>query len=462
MTTKDISTYRRVIISFGLSALLITIGGSLSYGLTLLRRAPETRSPKDRRYNIEVYALEAVDLREIVHAFGTVQPEKEVVLSAQVAGEISEIHPLLKVGLQVQPAHSSLNESKSSGLSQGDLLARIDPSTYSERVTASKNRLSEDQSDLKRIEQEEANLIRLREKLEADFSDSKREYQKVLQLREKGVTTDSELRRAQMDLRQHEKTIVQSDNERDLLPVRREQAQRRIESHRADLKLSELELTRTFIRPPFGGVLSSVQIELGQYVRVGDPLVTITAMDTVEVPLALCLDDYTKLIPLILERQFPVVELAEGEGTAPRWTGHVVRMSPKADEHTRTATVFVRVENASQTTPLLPGAFIHARIEGPVIKRAKAVPRDAVLGGRAFVEHDGRAELRQVTTSRMLNGFALIDSGLNFGDRVVLTNLDVLFDGASVHALQTRSLAEELARQRTRSAKIVEPSATIE
>jgi RND family efflux transporter MFP subunit len=385
---------------------------------------------------------------------------KEVVLSAQVAGEVAETHPQLNVGLSVKSHHSDLEAGEETNRYVGDLLVRIDPSSYEERVAAARHRLAEDQSELRRIEQEETNINRVYEKIVADWEDSEREYQKMVSLRMKGVTTDSDLRRAQMDLRQHEKAKVQSNNERDLLPLRREQTERRIESHTTDLKLSELELARTFVRPPFDGVLSAVQVERGQYVRVGEPLLTIMAVAEVEIPLSVTLDDYAKLLPDVLERQYPAVELAENETAKPRWTGHIVRVSPKADEQTRTATVFIRVDNTTQVTPLLPGTFVHARIDGPVLRKVQAVPRDAVLGSKAFVERGGKIEQRTIVISRMLHGLALIESGLDATDRIVLTNLDVLHEGATVSASLVRTIAEELARQRTRSAKLIEPAPT--
>ncbi len=465
MTTHQPPADRRLLKSLLLSALVLAAGAVGSYGLSQLRQPPELKAASNRQYNVETFTVQSVDLREIVNAFGTARPEKEVVLSAQVAGEVSQILMQLKVGLRVKGPRSAdaslaLQAFNNNGVENldGDLLVRIDPSSYEERVAAARHRLAADQSDLNRVEQEEANLARVYEKIVADWEDSEREYKKSAKLREQGINTESDLRRAQMELRQYEKAKIQSHNERDLLPLRREQTQRMIESHTTDLKLSTLDLARTFIRPPFDGVLSAVQVERGQYVRVGEPLVTITAVSEVEIPLAVTLDDYAKLLPDVLERRYPAVALAENETSKPRWTGHVVRVSPKADEQTRTATVFIRVENTTQITPLLPGTFVHARVEGPVLNRVLAVPRDAVSNGRVFIERDGKVTQQPVLVARILNGMALITSGLAPGDRIVLTNLDVLFEGAAVNATLERTLAEELARQQTRSAMLIDLS----
>lgn len=458
MTTATLQT-RKYAISLGLSALALAIGFAISYGLTLLKRPPVLRELAERTYNVEVFQVEALDLREVVRAFGTSQADREVVISAQVAGEVTAVHPQLRIGLAVH--HQNPDPVGQPRDYSGDLLARIDATSYQARVDQGQTHLAEDRAELKRLEQEEANLDRLHKTISADFDDSKREYDKSQLLRKQGINTDSDLRRAQMELRQHEKVMVQSSNDRDLLPVRRELVQRRIESHEADLKLAQIELARTTVRPPFDGIVSAVQVEIGQYVRVGDPLVTITDQKVVEVPLSVTLDDYAKLLPDVLERRFPVAELAENENAEARWKGHVVRVSPKVDEHTRTAMVYVQVDNSQQSTPLLPGTFLQARIDGPILKRAKLVPRDAALEGKAFVEKEGVTEQRTLKVARTLHNFAVIESGLEPGERVVLTNLDVLFNGAKVRTSVTRTLAEELSRQRSQSARLIPGTAAL-
>lgn len=464
MTSSDAPlTFGRVLKSIILSCIVLGVGAAVSYGLAQLRKEPEQRSPETRRYNVETFSATALDLQEIINAFGTAVAENEVVLSAQVSGEVREILPQLKIGLHVVSGSNSVSTDsevetrKSDASSKGDLLLQIDPSTYEEKVAAAKHRLDEDQSELARIVQEKKNLERTHEKIEADIEDARQEFQKVDELRKKGISTDSDVRRAQMELRQHEKAKILNANERDLLPVRRDQVLRRIESHTAELNLSQLDLQRTFVRPPIDGILSAVQVQRGQYVKVGEPLLTVTSLNHVEIAVPVTLEDYAKILPNVLERQFPTVELAENETARPRWKGVVVRVAPKADEHTRTANVFVGVNNAEQATPLLPGTFVHARINGPILKHIVAVPKDAVLNGKAMIDLKGSVIQRPVTIRRHLNGLALIDSGVEIGDQVILTNLDVLFEGAQVVSTTERTIEEELDRPRTKSARLAAP-----
>jgi hypothetical protein len=101
---------------------------------------------------------------------------------------------------------------------------------------------------------------------------------------------------------------------------------------------------------------------------------------------------------------------------------------------------------------------VHARIDGPVLEDVLIVPREAVLSGRGFVLRDERAQIRSVKVARTLQTLAVIESGFAAGDQVILTNLDVLYDGAPVTPQSTRTLRDELQQRSTRVARLVSES----
>ena len=68
---------------------------------------------------------------------------------------------------------------------------------------------------------------------------------------------------------------------------------------------------------------------------------------------------------------------------------------------------------------------------------------------RVFVERGGKSVEVPVEVSRRLESQAFIASGLLPGDRVVMTNLDVLADGSLIAVQATVSAAESLAGSRT-------------
>ena len=73
----------------------------------------------------------------------------------------------------------------------------------------------------------------------------------------------------------------------------------------------------------------------------------------------------------------------------------------------------MRVDNSRQTTPLLPGTFVQARIEVPVHQEVRVVARDALLGSDVFMARDAAtAERRAVTIVERLQDFAIVSEGV--------------------------------------------------
>ena len=382
-----------------------------------------------RTYNVEVFDVERADLIEVISGFGTAHADREVVLAAQVSGEVIGVHRHLEVGLVVRPPGDSTTQVGSSGYTEGDLLVRIDPSGYRERVEQARNRLDETSAEIALLVQQEKNNQRRLEKARADLETVRLDHDRVRNARKRGAASATEVTRSILELKKYEDTILQYETQTSVLPLQRAQAEQRLETQRADLRLAELDLEHTHVQPPFRGTISRLTVEKGQFVRPGDPLLRLMDRARIEIPVALALDDFFKL-QARLEAGRPIpVELAETETAAPRWRGRVVRSSPQADPATRTVNVFVEVDNTGLEAPLLPGTFVQARIDGPVLERAIAIPRDAIVSGRAFVVNaDRTAESREVDVDRTLQSLAVISAGLNEGDRVIVTNLDIISD----------------------------------
>ena len=148
--------------------------------------------------------------------------------------------------------------------------------------------------------------------------------------------------------------------------------------------------------------------------------------------------------------------------------------------------MFVEVDNSEQDQPLLPGTFVHARIDGPVLSDALMVPRDALVRDSVFltapieeaatdapsgdepeveiadniefadIPDDARIAVRRpVTLARTIQTFALIEDGLAAGDQLIITNLDRLVDGRTLVRPQgALTVEEELDRQRIEALRL--------
>lgn len=436
-----------------ITVVLCTLVLSAGFGgfqlLASLKKPPAKRTPETKVFQVHTHDIELTDLPEVLTAFGTARSHREVVISAQVAGNIVEtLDGDLRVGRAVFAAEAARGTSKADGAGEslgahspgittpppagtartGDVLLRIEPDTYRQRLAQAERRLAEDDAEEGLLRQQEENLQRSLAKSRKDAELQNERLVRVEDLRRKKVGTEEELTSARLEAQAFQEAILKVENELRLIPVRRDQLAKRRETHRVETQLAQLDLERTTIRPPFSGVLAQVFVERGQYVRVGDPLVKVLDISRVEIPIGLPLSDMARIAPLVASGAELAVQLAEHESAPARWFGRLVRVAPQADQATRTVQAFVMVENGTPSNALLPGTFTHARIEVPSSRQAIVIPRDSVIGERVLVAENGRAAARKVQLGATLKGDVVIEAGLEVGDRVITTNLDVLND----------------------------------
>ncbi|QDT65832.1 efflux RND transporter periplasmic adaptor subunit [Calycomorphotria hydatis] len=435
----------RILLSAIVSGVVLVVGAMGYMGLASLKEPPSERAIVEQVYNVDVYQAESLKLREIVAGFGTARADREVTIAAQVSGEIVSISDALEEGGRFPGPSSEANKDSE------NLLVAIDQQTYSARVNQLKGRLEETRAQIRSLKKESANNDRMLVKARKDFDHYQQEYTRIKDLRTRNVTTDSSVTTAELELSKYEDVLIKLENEGELIPIRIQQMERTLEAVQEELRAAELDEERTRISAPFAGVLCEVFVELGQYVRAGDPIACLTDPQRVEIPVALSLQDFAKIEADIHEAPFPQVRLAINETDPALWTGEVVRASPKADEQSRTIMVYVLVDNANQQTPLMPGTFVQARIDGPVREDAILIPRDTLRQQMAFVINDqNKVEQRLIEQSETLGSFLHVHHGVNDGERLVLTNLDAMHAGATVNPQQVRCFADEM-NQATRS-----------
>lgn len=444
---STLARFRKVLITIGLSTFILSAGLWVFAALSSQKKQPPQRESVAKRFNVEVFDVECSDMRETVVGYGTARSDREVILSAQIAGEVIEEHPRLKVGEAVQAAGVAQDSAGRSQPLTGDVLVKIDPEQYRQKLLQAESRLNEDEADRRLLEQQEQNTARHLDRAREDFRLYEEEVVRIEALRKQKIKADSDLTAARLELQRYKEALVTLENERKLFPIRHEQLDRKVAAHQSEVSLLSRDLEHTVVRPPFSGILSEVMVELGQQVRPGDALVKLIDVAIVEIPVSLPLGDYAKVAGKLARGEKPRADLAENETAPARWTGHVVRVAPQADQLTRTVKAFVQVENSQQPVPLLPGTFVYARIEGPLLKQVFVIPRDCIVNGKVFLAGQDRAQQRDIEVRETLHAFAVIRNGLRAGDQVIMTNLDILYDSAAIRIQGRRNLKQEM-RQR--------------
>ncbi len=218
-----------------------------------------------------------------------------------------------------------------------------------------------------------------------------------------------------------------AQSERDSAVANDEQAQATVDTIRA-------AIAKKTIRAPFSGRLGIRQVNLGQMLREGDPIVTLQSLDPIFVDFTLPQQELPNV------RQGLTVRVTSDALPGETLEGRVTAINPLVDPDTRNFRVQATAANRGEK--LRPGMFVNVAVGLPVRQNVLAIPATAVLyapyGDSVFVIEQGKdgagTVLRQqfVRLGPKRGDFVTVASGLKAGDRVVSTGVFKLRNGQSV------------------------------
>ena len=407
---------RKIIVSVVLVATILGAGASIGHFLIQSKAPAESRPPQRRPLLVKTTRLVPRTVVEPIVGYGTARADLHARLSAQVAGEIVELPDGVKPGGAVR---------------KGDLLLRIDDADYRQTLERAQGQLAEATSQRGELDLREANLERLLTTARRQLESAEWESQKVEKLFLEGDAPEREQQQARYAAETARLALQRLENEKTLLPSQRTQVEARCRTYRAQVASSQLDVDRCRMTAPFDGLIEAVRVELGEQVGVGAGFGVGTTLISLLDP---------RLIEVVIELPVSIhpslrvgadCTLSTDTGGGRSWKGQVVRISPAADETSRTVEVYVEVDNDRQTDPLLPGVFVRAVIDGPTFSDVLIIPRSAIRKNHVFVLRDDRAFPRRVEVRRRLIDQSVI-TGLSSGDVVITSNLDVLHEGTAV------------------------------
>lgn len=169
--------------------------------------------------------------------------------NAYVRADISLISPQVEGYVRAIPA--AANQS----VSAGDVLVEIDPADYQARVAAARAALAE--AEGARASQQAGRALAA-----ADVA-------RYRPLAERGLLSPARMQQLEIQARQAGGGAAASEAA--------------VEAARAQLAQAELDLSRTTIRSPIDGVVGDRQVQLGQLVRTGAPLMSVVPLQSVYV-----------------------------------------------------------------------------------------------------------------------------------------------------------------------------------
>jgi RND family efflux transporter MFP subunit len=376
---------------FMVIVLIIGFGGCSS--LLLILTGPET-VPEDKTEAAKI--VQAIPLvpqtRSVaVSAYGSVVPSRKVVIRPQVTGLVIWQSQSIVIGGHVKA---------------GDELIRIDPNDY-------ELALAEEQADFEQARFE-------REVESGRQVIAKREWDEL---------------QSDLDIGEVNKSLV-------LREPHLRRAEALMEKARNDIKIAELERSRTIITAPFNAMVTEESVEMGQLLSPGSDICELVGTDEFWIQVTIPFSQLKWV-------RFPqdgrpgaeaevIVDAGDREAT---WEGRVIRLLGDLDPLGRMARVVVSVEdplNIQRKTdrrfPLLLNSYVEVRIDAGTLENTLAIPRVALReGNRIWVVGDDY--LLKILPAKVLwseKETVLISNNVKKGDQLIVSDLRVALPGMEV------------------------------
>lgn len=193
-------------------------------------------------------------------------------------------------------------------------------------------------------------------------------------------------------------------------------------------------LTNTILKSPLNGVVSARNYDEGDMYTMSAPLYVVQQINPVKALVAVSEKNYSLL------KKGIEVEFAPEALNGKTYVGKVTRIHPTVDAATHTIVAEVTIDNPK--FELRPGMYSSARV---IFSKGNAivVPDTAVLkqqgsGVRTVyvLKADGTVELRIVEVGRHIGSEYVILSGVQAGEKVVVSGQSLLRSGIKVEVIE--------------------------
>ena len=348
----------------GLFAIVLSV--AIAVWLHSTKPEPKSSGGAVRPIVVGAISVKPVAVSRIWDGYGTVRAMDAAEIAAEVSGRVVERRKEIEAGVTVR---------------RGDVLARLDPSDYEQRVAAAREAAASWEAQIEGLDVQERRLEEQTGFVDEEVSLLAREYERAVEALEQNAGSTSEVEGKLAVLKRSQREAAGLYQQLEMIPIRRAEFRARLRGAQAQERLAQENLERATIRAPIDGIIQSIEIQEGQRLSVGTVVARIVDMSRVEIPLRL---------PVSAGVSIGIgdsVVLHTDSAEAMQWSGTVARVAPEADSTTRTLTVFVEVrQDPSRGHRLLrPGQFVIGRVESAGVEDWIIVPRRAVESDRVLI-----------------------------------------------------------------------------
>ncbi|MCP4671516.1 MAG: hypothetical protein GY857_09440 [Desulfobacula sp.] len=419
------------------------------------KKPPVRAENQERVQTVRVLQAEKMDIVPRVISYGYVKAERTWQAIPEVSGKVVFMNENLKKGYYIQ---------------KGEVLVKIDTSSYGLAESAGEADLLNIDAKLKELEQSKKNTQRLLSTEKKSLSIASQELKRKRELFAGGYVSASDLEKEERNFLANQTGVNNLQNTLDLIPTQKKALLAQKKSSESSVSQKKLDVARTEIRAPFDCRLSLVNIELYQFAGAGTILLEADSVDRAEIPVPITPRKFLSLMPKaekidlvpipdvdILRQAIRAigisanVRLPIADNNLVAWDGWFSRTGESMDVKTGTLDVYIVVEKPYENIiprkrpPLVPNMYVEVELTGKKIKDQMVIPRSTIHDGNVYINNmENRLKIQPVEVSFNIMDMAVLSKGLNGGESLVLTDLVPAVEGMRLKPIVDDQAKENL------------------
>jgi RND family efflux transporter MFP subunit len=311
-------------------------------------------------------------------------------------------------------------------------ILRLDPSSYQLNIARLEAELDVSKLTDKTIQESLAIA-------ERDYKVQKSEYDRTLRLSKSGHLSQNEKDKATRELLSSQQQLQTLKNN---LAINKAQQQ----VLNTELALANRDLENTVIRAPGDIRVTDKLVSLAEYVSKGEVMLQADVIDAVEIsaqfPLGKMepLRKNTSSKPLDNNHHSDLEAIVElkANNRLITWEATVSRTGGRIDAQTQSQSIVVEVADPytqfepGKKPPLIRDTFVKVILKAPVLKKKLLLPVTAIHNGKVYTVKEGKLVIKPVKIDFVQGQIAVIKSGIETDDVVVLSKLMPAVEGMSL------------------------------
>ena len=396
-----------------LPLIILAVGVLVFIALKATRPEPAEVTATERSWRVEVQAITPGSQVPVLPLYGEVLAPDQQTITATLAGRVAE-----------RPVSEGMS------VKQGDLLLALDEADIGPALAQARAQVDDLDAQISSEQVRYRNDQAALKSEQAIVANARRQFERIESLVGRNLASRENLEAATDALARAELTVSTRQRAIQEHPARLQSLEAKLAQARANLSATERDVDRARVVAPFDGVVTGIEVAVGDQVSRNEPLLTVYPTRGLEV---------RARVPQVFQNEL-ITALGQGQTlTAISDNGHEFVLARFAGLSDPAGTEAV-LELQGEPGGLRPGALLPLTLERPARQQAVDVPFSALYGADSvyLMTEDGRmqrVEVERIGEARSENGerrLLIAGEQLTPGARLITTHLPNAVTGLKV------------------------------